>query len=91
VPLDLSLTNDAGTRSQKAKQLAVAWAAVDLSAGTVEVRGTVIRVNGRGLMIKPHAEDQSRISHACTPVMGGRDSQAESAGQAGLDGVLFGG
>jgi integrase len=32
--------------------LAVTWDAVDLSAGTVEVRGTVIRVN-RGLMIKP--------------------------------------
>ena len=28
------------------------WDAVDLSAGKVEVRGTVIRVKGRGLMIK---------------------------------------
>jgi integrase len=33
--------------------LAVTWDAVDLSAATVEVRGTVIRVKGRGLMIKP--------------------------------------
>jgi integrase len=33
--------------------LAVTWDAVDLSAGTVEVRGTVIRVKGRGLRIKP--------------------------------------
>jgi integrase len=33
--------------------LAVTWDAVNLSAGTVEVRGTVIRVKGRGLMIKP--------------------------------------
>jgi integrase len=33
--------------------LAVTWDAVDLSAGTVEVRGTVIRVKGPGLMIKP--------------------------------------
>jgi integrase len=33
--------------------LAVTWDALDLSAGTVEVRGTVIRVKGRGLMIKP--------------------------------------
>jgi integrase len=32
--------------------LAVTWDAVDLSAGTVEVRGTVIRVKGQGLMIK---------------------------------------
>ncbi|HJQ87375.1 MAG TPA: tyrosine-type recombinase/integrase [Propionibacteriaceae bacterium] len=33
--------------------LAVTWDAVDLSAGTVEVRGTVIRVKGQGLIIKP--------------------------------------
>jgi integrase len=33
--------------------LAVTWDAVDLSAVTVEVRGTVIRVKGQGLMIKP--------------------------------------
>jgi integrase len=33
--------------------LALTWDAVDLSAGTVEVRGTVIRVKGRGLIIKP--------------------------------------
>jgi integrase len=32
--------------------LAVTWDAVDLSAGTVEVRGTVIRVKDQGLMIK---------------------------------------
>jgi integrase len=32
--------------------LALRWADVDLSAGTVIVRGTVVRVNGRGLMIK---------------------------------------
>ena len=32
--------------------LAVTWDAVDLSAGTVEVRGTVIRVKERGLIIK---------------------------------------
>ncbi len=31
--------------------LAVTWDAVDLSAGTVEVRGTVIRMKGRGLII----------------------------------------
>ena len=33
--------------------LAVTWDAVDPSAGTVEVRGTVIGVKERGLMIKP--------------------------------------
>jgi integrase len=33
--------------------LAVTWDAVDISAGTVEVGDTVIRVKERGLMIKP--------------------------------------
>jgi integrase len=33
--------------------LAVRWADVDLTMGTVTVRGTVMRVNGRGLIIKP--------------------------------------
>jgi len=32
--------------------LAVTWDAVNLPSGTVEVRGTVIRVKGQGLMIK---------------------------------------
>jgi len=32
--------------------LALRWADVDLTAGTLTVRGTVVRVNGRGLMIK---------------------------------------
>jgi integrase len=32
--------------------LALQWADVDLTAGTLIVRGTVVRVNGRGLMIK---------------------------------------
>jgi integrase len=33
--------------------LAVTWDAVDLDAGTVEVRSTVIRVKGLGLIVKP--------------------------------------
>jgi integrase len=32
--------------------LALRWADVDLTAGTLTVRGTVVRVTGRGLMIK---------------------------------------
>jgi integrase len=32
---------------------AITWPALDLQAGTVEVRGTVIRVKGQGLQIKP--------------------------------------
>jgi len=32
---------------------AVTWAAVDLEAGTVEVRGTVVRLTGQGLVLMP--------------------------------------
>jgi integrase len=31
---------------------AITWPALDLAAGTVEVRGTVIRITGKGLLIK---------------------------------------
>src|SRR4029450_2896788 len=35
------------------------WDAVDLEAGTVEVRGTVIRVTGEGVMIKPRTKSKA--------------------------------
>ncbi|MEJ3652543.1 site-specific integrase [Actinomycetes bacterium KLBMP 9759] len=38
---------------------AVTWDALDLDAGTVEVRGTVIRVKGVGLTIKPRPKSKS--------------------------------
>jgi len=38
---------------------AITWPAVDLDAGTVEVRGTVIRVRGAGLVIKPKPKSKS--------------------------------
>jgi integrase len=31
---------------------AITWPSLDLEAGTVEVRGTVIRITGKGLIIK---------------------------------------
>ena len=42
---------------------------------------------GPGSDDQARAEDQSRIPYARTPVMGGRDAHAASAGQAGSDGV----
>ena len=39
--------------------LAITWAAVDLVAGTVEVRGTIIRVKGEGVLIKPKPKSKS--------------------------------
>jgi len=38
---------------------AVVWDAVDLDAVTVEVRGTVIRITGQGLVIKPKPKSKS--------------------------------
>lgn len=38
---------------------ATTWDALDLSAGTVEIRGTVIRVKGQGLWIKPKPKSRA--------------------------------
>lgn len=38
---------------------AVAWEALDLDAGIVEIRGTVVRIKGRGLWIKPKPKSRA--------------------------------
>jgi integrase len=38
---------------------AITWPAVDLDSGSVEVRGTVIRVRGQGLVIKPKPKSEA--------------------------------
>lgn len=38
---------------------AIVWDTVDLKAGTVEVRGTVIRVKGQGLIIQPEPKSEA--------------------------------
>jgi integrase len=38
---------------------AITWDALDLDAGTVEIRGTVIRVKGQGLRIKPKPKSRA--------------------------------
>ena len=38
---------------------ALQWDAVDLNAGTVDVRGTVLRIRGQGLVIKPNPTGRS--------------------------------
>jgi integrase len=38
---------------------AITWPALDLEAGTVEVRGTVIRIDGKGLIIKPKPKSKA--------------------------------
>jgi integrase len=47
--------------------LAVTWDTVDLAAGTVEVRGTVIRVKGRGLMTKPAPKSRAGFRKLVLP------------------------
>lgn len=39
--------------------VALTWSAVDLDAGTVEVTGTIVRVTGHGLTIKPKPKSRS--------------------------------
>jgi integrase len=41
------------------KNSAITWDALDLDAGTVEIRGTVIRVKGKGLRIKPKPKSRA--------------------------------
>ena len=35
------------------------WEAIDLDAGTVEIRGTVIRIKGHGLIVKPRPKTKA--------------------------------
>jgi integrase len=45
--------------------LAVTWDALDLDEATVEVRGTVVRIKGQGLIIKPAPKSKAgfRVQH----------------------------
>jgi integrase len=38
---------------------AITWEALDLDAGTVEIRGTVVRIKGQGLRIKPKPKSRA--------------------------------
>lgn len=39
--------------------LAIVWDTVDLNASTIEIRGTVVRIKGRGLIIKPKPKTEA--------------------------------
>ena len=47
------------TRLRIGGTAAILWGAVDLPAGTVEVRGTVIRIRGHGLVLEPRPKSRS--------------------------------
>ena len=46
---------------------AVTWAAVDLDAGTAEVRGTVIRLTGKGLVLMPTTKSTAGMRTLALP------------------------
>ena len=50
---------------------AVTWDAVDLVAGVVEVRGTVIRVRGEGLQVKPSPKTRAGFRTLALPTWAG--------------------
>ncbi|WP_203927870.1 site-specific integrase [Virgisporangium ochraceum] len=49
----------AATGLRIGETLALVWEAIDLNAGTVEVRGTIIRIKGQGLAIKPEPKTEA--------------------------------
>ena len=49
----------AGTGLRIGEALAVRWDDLDVKAGTVEVRGTVLRVKGKGLVLKPSPKSEA--------------------------------
>ena len=49
----------AATGLRIGEALALTWDAIDLEAGTIEVRGTVIRIKGEGLVIKPEPKTEA--------------------------------
>jgi integrase len=46
---------------------AVTWSALDLDAGTVEVRGTVVRLRGRGLVLMPTTKSSAGMRMLALP------------------------
>ena len=47
----------------------LAWDAVDLEAGTVDVRAAVVRVKGQGLVLKPTKTDTGSQDAGSAPVV----------------------
>src|SRR5674476_1397485 len=54
-------------RRAASRAAAVTWAAVDLDAGTVEVRGTVIRLTGKGLVLMPTTKSTAGMRTLALP------------------------
>lgn len=70
----------AATGLRIGEALALIWDAVDLDAGTVEVRGTVIRIKGQGLVIKPEPKTEAGYRTLVLPtwaktLLGGRHAR----------------
>lgn len=66
---------------------AITWPALDLEYGSVEVRGTVIRVTGAGLVIKPKPKSEAgwrsvELPSWCTAILRRRASRPANQWQA---------
>jgi integrase len=89
----ISLLMATGLRIGEA--IAITWDALDLDAGTVEVRATVIRVAGQGLVLKPKPKTKAGwrtllLPTWCVLMLHTRDPAAhEPGGGASGSGMVF--
>jgi integrase len=71
----------------------LAWDAVDLDAGTVEVRAAVVRITGQGLSRKTTKTDTGVrtliLPSWCTDMLRARAARLDRAGTAWKDGPVF--
>jgi integrase len=67
---------------------AIVWDAVDLQAGTVEIRATVVRVTGKGIYIKPRPKSKAGHRRIALPPWAVKMLRARYHGQK-PDDVVF--
>lgn len=84
----------AATGLRIGEALALTWEAIDLEAGTLEVRGTVIRIKGTGLIIKPAPKTEAGfrtllLPSWCVDMLRSRRILNISAGRVGSLNLLF--
>jgi integrase len=69
-----------GTGLRIGEVLAATWDELNLEARTVEVRATVVRRRGVGLVLQPKPKTRSGVAGAASAAMAGRVAQGSAAG-----------
>jgi site-specific recombinase XerC len=69
-----------GTGLRIGEVLAVTWDALNLEARTVEVRATVVRKRGVGLVLQPKPKTRSGVAGAASAAVAGRAAECPAAG-----------